>query len=64
MLDSTTLPIPMCYGLLTLSFQTKQANSKCVFGTPDSNPDSVIQIQNYWVPYQKKMFGTRDLSED
>ena len=36
----------------------------CMFGTPDSNPDSVIQIQNHWVPHQKKMFGTWYLSED
>ena len=25
----------------------------CVFGTPDSNPDSVIQIYNHWVPQKK-----------
>ena len=35
-----------------------------MFGTRFSNPDSVIQIQNHWVPHQKKMFGTWYLSED
>jgi hypothetical protein len=35
-----------------------------VFGTSDSNSDSVIQIQNHLVPHKKMMFGTRDLSED
>ena len=35
-----------------------------MFGTPDSNPDSVIQIQNHRVPRKKMMFGTCDLSED
>ncbi len=36
----------------------------CVFGTSDSNSNSVILIQNHWVPHQKKTFGTCDLSEN
>jgi hypothetical protein len=41
---------------------------KCMYdtpdGIPDSNPDSVIQIQNHWVLRKKNMFGMQFLSED
>ena len=36
----------LCYKLI-LIFRLYFTNTKCVFGTPNSNPDSVIQIQNH-----------------
>ena len=48
----------VAFEYLDLDLDFKSIDLKCVFGTPDSNPNSVIQIQNHWVPHQKNLFVT------
>ncbi len=39
-------------------------DTKCVFGTRDSKPDSVFKSKKSRVPHEKNMFGTLDSNED